>query len=244
MEKKGALRSGATPYGWIGVLFSSPRPGVARMSLPESFVLELVALCKRFIAENRLLAAEADVLVGRAGRVAHVLPLTRPFVASLYAALAAALSAAAVRTREAGPGRVACRRFRHGARMLLRILTLADTTAPVPNSRDILASPPPDPDPRRRRIEVDASPWGGGAVLFENGRPTRCFACRWQQHSLDNKKIKVGEPAAQTFFEILALVLAVERWCPAGAPPTVVWGDKTAALQEAIDMRGKGPRRS
>ena len=55
-------------------------------------------------------------------------------------------------------------------------------------------------------------------------------------------KVKVGEPASQTFFEILALVLAVERWCPAGAPPTVIWGDNTAALQEAVDMKGKGPQ--
>ena len=52
----------------------------------------------------------------------------------------------------------------------------------------------------------------------------------------------MGEPAAHTLFEVLALVLAVELWCPASSPPTVVWGDNVAALQEALNMRGKGPQ--
>ena len=212
------------------------------MTLPEAFVRDLVTLCRRFIAENRLPTADADILVGRAGRVAHVLPLTRPFVSSLYAALSAALEAASVRTLEAGPGRVACRRFRHGARMLVRILTFSDSTSPVPNCRDVHAVPPPAPAPEVRRIEVDASPWGGGAVLIENGVPSRCFACQWHAHDFRGKKVKVGEPSSQTFFEILALVLAIERWCPAGSPPTAIWGDNVAALQETINMRGKGPQ--
>ena len=123
--------------------------------------------------------------------------------------------------------------------MLLRILTFSDDTAPVPNSRDVYAVKQPDPCPDIRRIEVDASPWGGGAVLLENGLPTRCFACQWLAEDFKGMKVNIGNPAAQTFFEILALVLAVECWCPAGSPPTVIWGDNLAALQEALSMRGR-----
>ena len=54
--------------------------------------------------------------------------------------------------------------------------------------------------------------------------------------------MQVGEPSSQTFFEILALLMAIERWCPADSPPTAIWGDNVAALQEAINMRGKGPQ--
>ena len=38
----------------------------------------------------------------------------------------------------------------------------------------------------------------------------------------------------------MALVLAIELWC-GNAQPTIVLGDNTAALQEALDLKGKGP---
>ena len=135
-------------------------PGVARMTLPDGFVRELVALCLLVLDSTLVDHSLADALVGKAGRVAHVLPLARPFVAPLYAALAACQAAAACNTREAPPGQVACRRFYHGARMLLRLLHFRDRVSPIPNSRDAPAEEPPQPDPDHRRIEVGASPWG------------------------------------------------------------------------------------
>ena len=82
------------------------------MALPPAFVKEVLRLCEAFLSSKRLSIAQADSLVGKAGRVADVLPLTRPFVATLYAAMSAALAAAAAGAREAPPGMVACRRFR------------------------------------------------------------------------------------------------------------------------------------
>ena len=236
--KKGASYTGGSPYQWIGVLFTVVRPGVSRITLPKAFVDELIALCGEFLAKELLPLARADSLVGRAGRVAYVLPQTRPFVATLYAAMAATLAGKAVGSRESAPGHVACRRFRRGARMLRRILGFKDRSAPVPNSRDIFAVRPPPPDPDRRRIEVDASPWGGGAVLLEKGRPVRCFSCRWSPADFTGKKVRIGDPACQTFFEVLALVLAVELWCT-GTESTTILGDNVASLQEALDTKGK-----
>ena len=164
--RKGALHPCTTPHTWIGVMFASPKPGVARLWLPEAFVEALVELCRLFapgVGSQPL--ASAHALVGRGGRVAHVLPLTRPFVASLWAALSGATTAAAAKAKEAPPGCVACRRFAHGARMLLRILGFADRRAPVPHSRELLAARPTMPPPAKRRIEIDASPWGGGSVV-------------------------------------------------------------------------------
>ena len=40
--------------------------------MPQPFVDELVALCEVFIKRGRASLAQADALVGRAGRVAYV----------------------------------------------------------------------------------------------------------------------------------------------------------------------------
>ena len=53
----------------------------------------------------------------------------------------------------------------------------------------------------------------------------------------------MGQSAGQTFFEVLAVLLAIELWCT-DATPTVVLGDNTAALQDTLDMRGKGAHAS
>ena len=177
--KKGALHAGTSPHTWIGVVYSSPSPGVARMWLPEAFVEALLALCRLFapgVGHQPL--SLADSLVGKAGRVAHILVHTRPYVACLYAALTGSLNARAARSREAPPRKVACKRFAPGARMLIRILGFSDRAAPVPHSRDILARPPPPPNPYIRRIEIDASPWGGGGILVENGAPHSALRVR------------------------------------------------------------------
>ena len=106
--------------------------------------------------------------------------------------------------------------------------------------------PPAPPCPDRRRIELDASPWGAGAVLFEDGRPTRCFSFAWRQRDFDGNwrsprlSVRVGQSSSQTFFETLVVLMALELWCT-DSTPTVVLGDNTAALQDALDLKGKGP---
>ena len=49
----------------------------------------------------------------------------------------------------------------------------------------------------------------------------------------------MGSSSAQTFFEVLVLVLAVELWCD-GSRPVAILGDNTGALQEALDLKGRG----
>ena len=237
--KKGAVYGGTVPHTWIGVDFCCPSPGVGRMWLPRPFVIELIRLCKAFLSVNFLPVGSADALVGRAGRVAHVLDHTRPWVSSLYRALAESLRALEARAREAPPKMVACRRFRHGARQLLRVLRFNDRHAPVPNSKDILATTLPPPDPATHRMEIDASPWGGGGILFEDNVATRYFACTWSPTDFEGRNVVIGSSAAQTFFETLVMILALELWGQT-LHPTVVLGDSTAALQEALSLRGKG----
>ena len=78
-------------------------------------------------------------------------------------------------------------------------------------------------------------------MLFLHNRPVRCFSCAWEASDFTGRDVHVGQPASQTYFEILALLLAVELWCGTGEP-TVILGDNTAALQEALDLKGRGPQ--
>ena len=134
---------------------------------------------------------------------------------------------------------VACRRFRHGVRHLLRILRFSDRAAPVPNSKDVLAAELAPADAKLHRLEIDASPWGGGGVLFENDRPTRYFTCVWRQSDFGDRDVHVSSSASQTYFEVLVLVLAIELWGRTLCP-TVVLGDNLPALQEALTLKGRG----
>ena len=120
---------------------------------------------------------------------------------------------------------------------MIRVLGFTDKRSPVPAARDVLSSEPPPPDARARRIEFDASPWGGGGVLFENDVPVRCFACTWKAKDFTGLDVEIGNPASQTFFEVCAAVLAIDLWCVSTAP-TMVVGDNTAALQEVLNLKG------
>ena len=123
--------------------------------------------------------------------------------------------------------------------MLGHILGCDDRARPIPHSRDIFAVRPPPPDPARRRIEVDASPWGAGAVLYVRDRPVSCFAYAWQPDDFDGLKVSIGSSSGQTFFEIVGLVMAVEAWC-GGNESTAIFGDSLPALQELLDLKGRG----
>ena len=78
-------------------------------------------------------------------------------------------------------------------------------------------------------------------MLFLDDLPVRCFACRWRERDFKGMNVTVGSSASQTFFEVLAVVLAIEVWC-VDASPTILLGDNVAALQETLDLKGKGPQ--
>ena len=52
-----------------------------------------------------------------------------------------------------------------------------------------------------RRVEFDASPWGGGALLVENGEPAEFFVVEWTARSASKFGAIPGQPRWQTFWE-------------------------------------------
>ena len=240
--KKGSLTWNATPHDWIGVVFKPVAPGEVHMELPAAYIEELLTLLEPFCKmHGHVAAAEAEKLVGKAGRVAHIIPTARPFVASLWGALSAARKAGIGGRREAPPGRLACRRFAVGAAWL-RALLRGDEALDLPLRREVRAHRPQRAKMSEWVIQFDASPWGGGAVLKWAGEVKEYFKAKWRPKDFKHMDVTVGESRSQSFFEFLTLFMSLVLWASRGAGGAVaVIGDNTAALTNALGMKGRGP---
>ena len=238
-----AVTSGA-PTRWIGVEFSIAQ-GSARMRLPADFVEELLAQLRAARArDGRISDTEAAQLVGRAGRVAFVVPAAGPFAAALRVALSSARQTASTQRRADQRGSHSFRRFAVAASWFEALLTEAPVSVDgrLPLERVIAAEVPQDLVAGQcDAIVFDASPWGGGAVLFEGRRPREWIAADWSIDLCRTLQVERGSSAHLAFFEALTALAAVVAWCAGGRRSSIaVVGDNIAALTVAVSQRGRG----
>ena len=91
-------------------------------------------------------------------------------------------------------------------------------------------------------VATDASPWGGGAVMFVNNEPAEYCVCTWQTQDAAHLGVAIGDPAFQTFWELLTVALALCQWSRSFTTTALaILNDNVSALQSALDMKGKGP---
>ena len=65
--------------------------------------------------------------------------------------------------------------------------------------------------------------------------------CVWDAKLCTRLHAEVGDPAFQTMWEFLTLLLAVDAWAPRNSALALrVRGDNTGALQDALRMKGRG----
>ena len=233
-----------TPTRWIGVDYSLADAG-SKMRLPPEFVEELLIQLRSVSdRDGRVTDGEAAKLVGRAGRVAFVVPAAAPFAAALRTALADARGTALARRRADQRGSHANARFSVAAawfEALLRERSIT-TEAALPLERLIRAGGPPSLVAGHcDSIIFDASPWGGGAVLYEGTRPTAWMTADWTEDLCDRLQVVRGQSAYLAFFEAYTVVASLARWCtPGGRREVAVVGDNIAALTVALSRRGRG----
>ena len=233
-----------TPARWIGVDFFLSE-GAARMRLPPDFVEELLAQLREVRGQSGQISdADAARLVGRAGRVAYVIPAAGPFAASLRAALEDARTTARTRRRQDQRGAHSVQRFAVASAWFEALLTEGPVSCdgPLALERIITAGAPEDLRAGHcDAILFDASPWGGGAILFEGRRPVEWIAVDWTDRWCRQLQVERGQSAYLSFFEALTALSAVSLWCPTGGRSTIaVVGDNIAALTVAVSRRGRG----
>ena len=134
------------------------------MRLPPAFVADLLSrLLPICSATGSVKSDELDALIGKAARVAHVVPSAKPFVAGLWAGLSEVRASAREGRREAPPGKVPCRRLCFAASWI-RALLAEDESCPLLLER-LVSATPACPTLGGWVIEFDASIYGGGALL-------------------------------------------------------------------------------
>ena len=239
--KKGILVEAEQKHTWIGVDFVLRKGGLSAMTLPDKFAKELADQLGPFCSlKGHSSRKEAEVIVGRVARVAHVIAEARPFSAALWTALTESDRAHRAGQREAPPGRVAHRRFAFGARWVKALLE-GSPDAPFLLEREVRADGPRPASLSSWSLATDASPWGGGAVLLHNGVPMEYATWQWKDEQVEHLGVVIGDPAHQTFWEFFCLALSLTIWAKNFvAESLALLCDNTAALQNALDMKGSG----
>ena len=233
--RKGMLTPG-TGHQWIGVRYQVLAPGQVELTLPAPFLEGLVKLLDMVMRKGHIPESKAKQLMGKAARVSHIAPESRPWVGALFAAVSGAQAAARAGRREAPPGQLACSRMRPAVRWLLALVRGGDSDVIVPLRRLVFSSLP-TPDPQARRIEFDASPWGGGGVLYVDNVAKEWFALQWEASDASHLKAVPGDCSWQSFYEMCTLVIALTLWANS-TDNTATLGDSMVALQNAMKLKG------
>ena len=250
--------SGRGSHRWIGGIFDVRPTATATdavraqigdashyvvVSVPPDFAASLSDDLALFSdGTGHIADEEVQRTIGRCGRLAYLIPAARPFVSAMWGALAASEAAARRGKREAPPGRHPVVRFHLAARWLHRLLNPPPRTEPwLPLEQVVSEHLSRITLETAARVEVDASPWGGGGVLHIDGAITEFWTVTWTAADARELKIDIGSPAGQTTWELLALFVCLVLWGRAHrGQGLALLGDNLASLEAALHLRGRG----
>ena len=239
--KKGSLHFDQEPHEWIGVRYSWCTNGDVKMELPPAYLDELALILEPFCSTTSSSTwKDAERMVGKAGRVAQVVPAARPFLSGLWAALAGTRQDLRTGRNPTHGMKISTSRFATSARWL-RALILGDDRTPMPLTRTIRAQAPTATHVSKWVAQFDASTTGGGAVLRFEHQIMEYFVVQWSDQSAGPWEATPGNSRFQTFWEMLMVLLVLVVW---GAnfqkEKLLILGDNTGALSAALNLKGKG----
>ena len=243
-------------HQWLGIAYAT-WAGCSVMALTSEFVDAFLESLQPFAggAPSAPLAA-ARSITGKGSRVAQVVPTAAPFAAMLWAALTASLRAVEEGRPEAQPGHVAVARFRTAARWFLALLSeptdLERAGQPwQPRGQEFCVFPlqrmvRPAPDaqalpPAPVLATFDASPWGGGGILWRAAEPVEYFVVTWDSAILALFEAEAGVSRWQSLWEFVTLLVCLLLWGRHAVDHVLtIQGDNIAALQDGLAMKGRG----
>jgi hypothetical protein len=193
---------------WIGVMVTLINGGV-KITMPPKKMQCLTQQINDMITGHRgmVKAVKLRSLAGLAAWIGSMLPQLKPFVQQLWAALSAPRK----------PGLLALIYYKQIESALDWLLKFAAANSVMPIERIYLVC--------HRRVvsitmEVDASPWGGGAVLWlgppegrHTRRPQEYMAIVWDKGDEMLLQAVIGMPHGQARWEAYMFTLAMRQWC-------------------------------
>ena len=144
---------------------------------------------------------------GKVSYVAGLGPTLRPFLGSIWRALADAADGGAgpARRRPLPEHLVHIRRVAHALRWLRAFFERQRGTL-------VRSHYTVEPFCTRLTVAVDASPWGIGGVLLQGAFPISYFADGLHMCDLDRFRATLGDSAHTTTWEALAILVALRLW--------------------------------
>ena len=205
------------------------------VGVPPDFVEKMIHDIDSFQKEQHLDEKAIEKLLGRAGRLAYLIPAAKPFTSMLWAAKAATDSHCGGRARRYPLQRFA--KALYWIRTLLRPPRGSDPWLPLQHimaNTDVSISLDTAP-----AVEFDASPWDYGYLLKSGSQILEYGYGQWATEDAAYLGIAIGKPASQTVFEYLALFIVLVCYGHAHrSTGLAILGDNLASLNLALSMKG------
>lgn len=227
---------------WIGFNLDVKSTGLAwtiTVRLMESKLQKLKEVIEELRASKGLVSLQKlQLAVGILGWVTSAMPMARPFVAMLWAAITQqrAPSRATTRVRK---GLVFVKQVDQALRWLQSLLVECDQ-----KFGGLTRTMRWSPSAPTMVIQTDACPTGMGGFLVKDG----VIVAYWHDEvSKEDEMIlgvKSGDPAFQSELELLAVLVSLHVFVPwllgDDFPAAVIFrADNTATLLAALELRGK-----
>jgi len=204
------------------------------VEVKEAIVKDTQELTTAMLTQNTTSRKKLRSYVGKLMHIASVVQQLRPFLTDIYAALYSKASNAPrghIWTKQMLPVLVWVNALlSNGVGKLVRRYDLAPYMGTG----------------RQVTMDLDASPWGIGGYLTENGSIVSWFSSALSVSEQAALGISLGDCAAQQTVEALAALVALRSWSSRwiGLQPTIrVRSDSISALTIVLKLktRGKGP---
>eukprot|EP00434_Breviolum_minutum_P038994 symbB.v1.2.034605.t1/scaffold4499.1/size38882/7 len=231
--------SAGSKVKWIGATLEAGESELGpftEVTIPPEKVEKLLGECQNFLKAPVVGASQLRSFAGSMAFVAGLVPVLRPFLAPLWAALPkGAANDGGSRLSSPGKSRSAGKLV-HTKRIATSLHWIAALLRGEHGSL-------------RRRFEAnkqddgwevitDACPWGIGGVLYRKSIPVRWFSAPLSSELLEKFSAQKGDPGMNTAWEALALLVALRLWLPKLPKQisTRIKSDNVGALRMLLKM--------
>ena len=185
---------------WTSAIFQPTRTGL-EVSIKPNIVQETLELCRRFLAHNTIAKKELRSCTGKATHIASLVHTMRPFLSELYGALGSATKHGPVKST------VWTKQVRSALTWLVALLQQEELQLKRSFELSVYLG-----QGRHVVMCLDASPWGLGGYLTEDGQIVSYFSTDLSDEELLLLGVSRGDSASQQVVEALAVLVALRTW--------------------------------
>ena len=193
---------GGRTLRWIGAQITLC-PDTVKIRIPEDRVAELLGITLEFLQGSVVGIRRLRTYAGILSLFAGMVPLFRPFLASIWAALPGTNADGATTVR-----------LVHTKRIRRALLWFRAFLVGVQGSLERTYPLRPESVSRRFHVVTDASPWGIGGVLYFQGSPVSHFSDQLHEEDFRRFQARRGDPAFNMLWEAMAIPVALRCWSP------------------------------